>query len=443
MSHAAGAVIAAPLPWRRGIVWLLFLGPFFFVSYGFANRLAAQRVVTDSLVFSWEQHIPFLPWTILPYWSIDLFYGLSFLCCRNRSAVDRHALRLLTAQLICVAAFLLFPLHFSFDRPSTDGVFGAMFDALMGFDQPYNQAPSLHIALLVVIWVRFAEAVPSGWRPVAHAWAALIAISVLTTFQHHFFDMPTGAAVGMLCLWLWPDEGSPPLAALTAGASFRRYRLAACYAGAATMLTAVAFVLKGGALWLCWGALALAMIALIYLGPGGAGFQKRDGRHSLPVTVLLAPYLAGAWLNSRWWTRHRPQADEIAAGVWLGRLPTADEMAAARFAGILDLTAELPGPRGAWRYEGLPWLDLVPPDTGQLVEAVQRIATLREQGPLLVCCALGYSRSACAVAAWLLRSGQAVDVDAAISRLREKRPEVVLGPAHRAALAAFHERCHV
>jgi protein-tyrosine phosphatase/membrane-associated phospholipid phosphatase len=440
MSSTASVIATEPLPWRRGVVWLLFLGPFFFLSYGFANRIAAHREITDSLVFGWEQNIPFLPWTILPYWSIDLFYGLSFLCCRDRLQVDRHALRLLTAQLVCVSFFLLFPLHFTFERPPTEGMFGAMFDALMGFDQPYNQAPSLHIALLVIIWVRFAAVLPAFWRIVAHGWAVLIGVSVLTTFQHHFVDIPTGAAVGLLCLWLWPNAGPLPVANSIPGISAQRRKLAAYYAVAA-MLLAVAALYSGGAvLWLCWVALALGLVAFIYLVPGAAGFQKRNGRHSLAVTLLLAPYIAGAWLNSRWWTRHRPQPDKIFDNVWLGRLPTRDEMAAGPFAALCDLTAELPAPRGNWHYAGLPWLDLVPPDATQLEEVAQRIEALRANGPVLVCCALGYSRSACALAAWLLLSGRVQSVEAALLLLREKRPQVVLGAAHRAVLEGLSRR---
>lgn len=365
MSSAASAIATEPLPWRRGVVWLLFLGPFFFISYGFANRIAAHREITDSLVFGWEQNIPFMPWTILPYWSIDLFYGLSFLCCRDRLQVDRHALRLLTAQLVCVSFFLLFPLHFTFERPLTEGLFGAMFDALMGFDQPYNQAPSLHIALLVILWVRFAVVLSAFWRIVAHGWAVLIGVSVLTTFQHHFVDIPSGAAVGLLCLWLWPDAGPLPVSDGIPGVSAQRRKLAAYYAVAAILLALTALYSGGAALWLCWPALALGIVVFIYLAPGAAGFQKRDGRHSLAVTILLAPYIVGAWLNSRCWTRHSPQPDAILDNVWLGRLPTRDEMAAGRFAALCDLSAELPAPRGNWHYAGLPWLDLVPPDAAQ------------------------------------------------------------------------------
>lgn len=426
--------------WRRSVLWLLFLGPFFFASYGFANRMAAERGITDSLVFEWEHLVPFLPWTILPYWSIDLFYGLSFLCCRDRAAVDRHAFRLLTAQFACVAAFLLFPLHYSFARPQTDGLFGAMFDALMGFDQPYNQAPSLHIALLVIIWVRFAEAASGAWRVAVHLWATLIAISVLTTFQHHFFDIPTGAAVGLFCLWLWPDDRPSPLAHAVRRESGHP-RLAAIYAAGAMLLLGAAAATGAWGLWLSWGALALALLALIYIRVGAAGFQKSEGRHSLAATLLLAPYVAAAWLNSRWWTRRSPAPCHIADDVWLGRMPTATDMRSGHFTALFDLAAELPAPGGNWRYDSAAWLDLIPPDAVQLADAARRIEAMQGRGRLLVCCALGFSRSACAVAAWLLASGRATDVDAALRLLRQARPQIVLGDAHRAALNAFAQSC--
>jgi protein-tyrosine phosphatase len=418
MKSTTTTLTALSVPWQRSVVWLLFLGPFFFISYGFANRIAAERAITDSLVFGWEQHIPFLPWTILPYWSIDLFYGLSFLCCGNSLQVDRHALRLLTAQLVCVSIFLLFPLHFTFERPPTDGVFGAMFDALMGFDQPYNQAPSLHIALLVILWVRFALGLPQAWSWAVHAWALLIGVSVLTTFQHHFVDIPTGALVGR---------------SVSSDCRQRR-RLASYYFAAAMFVAALSLYVGGAALWWLWLAVALGMTAWHYLGPGAAGFQKRDGQHSIAVAILQAPYILGAWLNSRWWTRHRPQPDAILDNVWLGRLPTRREMLSGRFAALCDLTAELPAPQGDWRYAGRPWLDLVAPEAEQLIEAAQCIESLRLHGPVLVCCALGYSRSAAAVAAWLMVTGRAASVDDAVSMICQRRPRVVFGSTHRAAL---------
>ncbi|MFP9015513.1 dual specificity protein phosphatase family protein, partial [Pseudomonas aeruginosa] len=61
----------------------------------------------------------------------------------------------------------------------------------------------------------------------------------------------------------------------------------------------------------------------------------------------------------------------------------------------------------------------------------------RAQGPLLVACALGYSRSATLVAAWLLLSGRAADVESAVAVLRRARPQVLLGEAQRRTLAAL------
>lgn len=427
---------AEPPPWRRGLVWLLFLGPFFFLSYGFANWLAARRGIDAALVFAWERRIPFLAWTIVPYWSIDLLYGLSLLTGRNRREVDRHALRLLSAQLISVACFLIFPLRFTFTRPDADGLFGALFTLLASFDQPYNQAPSLHVALLAILWVHYARLVNGPWRIVLHGWFGLIGVSVLTTYQHHFIDLPTGLLVGLLCLWLWPDDRPSPLAGLQLSPSPLRRLLALAYLIGSGLLAAAAVHFGGGTLWLFWGSTALALVAANYAALGADGFQKRDGRPSLAATLLLVPYLAGAWLNSRAWTRRHPGPTLIADGVWLGRMPTRRDMLRGGFAGLCDVSAELPAPRGTWRYVNLPWLDLVVPTPEQLAEAARHIESLREPGPVLVCCALGYGRSAAAVAAWLLYSGRADNADAALDRVRSRHPGVALGPAQRAALAA-------
>lgn len=434
MKPEADPPIAGPAPgasggplWGRSLAWLALLGPLFFLSYGWANQFAASRGVTDSVVFGWERQIPFVPWTIFPYWSIDLLYGLSFLCCRSRAEVDRHAFRLLTAQFVSIAFFVLLPLRFSFERPPAEGLAGQLFAALAGFDQPYNQAPSLHISLLVIIWYRFVRSLPPRWCPLAHLWAVLIGASVLTTYQHHFVDIPSGALAGFLCLWLWP-EGRSPLVRGETPMSPRRLRLAGYYLAGSGLC--VLLSLAGGlALLAWWPALALALVAHGYLWAGEGGFQKRGGRQSLAVQVLAAPYRLGAWINSRLWTRHRPNPDEIADGVWLGRMPSAAEWRAGGFDGLCDLTAELQPPRAVGRYRGIPMLDLVIPGEAALREATEAIEALRRPGGrVLVCCALGYGRSALALSAWLYLSGRARSPEDAAALVRSRRPRVVIEP---------------
>ncbi|MGE5385855.1 MAG: phosphatase PAP2/dual specificity phosphatase family protein [Betaproteobacteria bacterium] len=421
------------LPWRRGLVWLLLLGPFFFLSYGFANWWAGNFATPGTLFFEWERGIPFVPWTIVPYWSIDLLYGLSFLLCRNRREVDTHALRLLSVQLLAVACFILFPLRFSFERPATDGVFGWMFDVLMGFDKPFNQAPSLHIALLVILWVRYAAVSRGVLRLAVHAYACLIGISVLTTYQHHFIDVPTGALAGLFCLWLWPDAPHAAPRPQRMGGAARRFRIAGGYLLGAILCAGMA-TSGGAALWLLWPGVSLGLVAAIYLFIGAGGFQKREGSRSVASACLLAPYTVGAWINSRWWRRPQPDPVLVCDGVWLGRMPTRRQMLEGGFRGLCDLAPELPSPRGDWINVSLPWLDLIPPDAGELARAAEQIEQLRHQGTVLVCCALGLSRSAVAVAAWLLCSGRAESVDAALRMIALLRPAIVIGAEHRAGL---------
>lgn len=420
--------------WKRGVLWLLLLAPLFFASYGFANWLTAQRDNVGSLVFAWEGATPLWAWSIVPYWSIDLLYGLSFLLPATRREMDRHALRLLSTQILCVACFLLWPLRFTFERPELDGFFGWMFDVLMGFDKPFNQAPSLHIALLVVIWVMFARHTRGLLlRGLLHGWMALIGLSVLTTWQHHFIDVPTGILAGWLCVWLWPIEGHSPLQSLRLAREPQRWRLALRYGLGSAVCAAVAVKLGGAWLWLLWPCAALLLVALNYALLGVAGFQKRaDGSLSAAGSWLLAPYLLGAWINSRLWTRRHPQPDQVVEGVWLGRVPS--EREAAPFAAVLDLSAELPVRLPGKTYRSLPLLDLVAPDTDTCRQGAELIEQLHRQGPLLVCCALGYSRSATLVAAWLLHSGRANSVEHAIELIRAARPQIVLGEAQRAAL---------
>src|SRR4030095_5715223 len=215
--------------------------------------------------------MPFRAWPMSPYWSTDVLYGLSLFVCTSRRELDTHGKRLLTAQLVAVAFFLVIPHRFSFERPVAEGIFGAMFDALMGFDRPFNQIPSLHIALAVILWALYARKVGRASRIVVDIAFLLIGRSVLTTYQHHFIDIPTGFALGWLCVWAWPDDPlRSPWSAWSLTRDPRRLRLAAYYFAGALACAAAALWIGGWGLWLWWGMLSLAMVSLIYLAIGAS-----------------------------------------------------------------------------------------------------------------------------------------------------------------------------
>jgi protein-tyrosine phosphatase len=83
-------------------------------------------------------------------------------------------------------------------------------------------------------------------------------------------------------------------------------------------------------------------------------------------------------------------------------------------------------------------LDLTVPDVNTLKQAADTLETAHQNGArILVCCALGYSRSALTVAAWLLLSGRADSVNNAIRMIKAGRPQVVFKETHRQVLKAL------
>jgi len=425
-------------------MWLFLLAPLFFLSYNFSNHYAASLPNVGSVVFGWERFIPLLPWTIIPYWSIDLLYGLAFLLPRERKQVDTLGKRLLTAQAVCIGCFFIWPLRFSVERPELDGLFGSMFDILTGFDKPFNQAPSLHITLLVVLWACYAAHLRGIWRWLMHGWFILIGLSVLTTWQHHFIDLPAGVLAGFFCLWCWPMKPSISIkqrAKLLPRIVRQRRWMLACYYALASIVLGVVLSMSaahflGIALVLIWPCIALMLVAISYAFVGAKGFQKQPtGCLSIAATVLFAPYLLGAWVNKKLWTKGQAPATEVVDGVWLGCIPNSKE--AKRYVGLMDMCAELPViVADGCDYRYIPILDLTPLTPEQCWQAAQNIDDLVNaySQPILVFCALGYSRSSVALMAWLLLSEQAKNPEHAKLMIESARPQVVIKPYHLEAL---------
>lgn len=430
----AKAALPAVRPWRQAFIALAGLGAFFYASYGFANWVSSLRADVPSIVFGWEPVVPFLAWTILPYWTTNLFYAGSVLFSRDALELTVQVRRLLTAQLIAIACFLAFPLKFSWPKPDTSGFAGFMFEALGAFDKPFNQAPSLHVALTTILIARYARWLPKGWLVLFLGWSVLVVASVMTTYQHHFIDIPTGALLGLFCLWLWRDDGSHALAGAALTNDPRRRQLAVFYLAGALLAAGLALGSGGAGLWLFWPAVSLLMVALGYAWLGPALFDKApDGRMRWPTRLLLLPYLVGAHVNSRLWTRKAPAPAAIEPGLWLGRFPSADD--ARQFAQVIDLAAEFHAPaHPGWR--AFPMLDLVAPAPATLRAAAQAVEAARAKGDVLVCCALGYGRSVAVLATWLVMTGRAASVADAIDLLRQKRPRLSLHASQRAAIEA-------
>lgn len=437
---------------KTSLLKLALVGALFYTSYGLSNHYAASLAYVPEIAFAWEHSIPFWAWTIVPYWSLNLMYAAAFFLGRDAGEQNRYVARLVAAQIVATTCFMLFPLHFSWPKPPTHGLSGWLFDSLVAFDLPYNQAPSLHIALSIIVgafyWTRF----PKIRLPI-FLWQSLIALSVLTTYQHHFIDVPTGALLGWLVLWAIPQHGVSPFkkrdlfvvqpaeqtgylktvsceAKLSSGKAkispetrSREIQIAMLYlAGAA--LSALPSSFGGAWLWMLWVSVSLSVVAFAYLTGNAAVFQKQaDGRLSAAATILLLPYLAGVRLNMAYWLRGKAKTAQVREDVLVGSiLAVSDDCPA-----ILDVCAEYPRPRYRGAYRALPLLDMVAPSENDLVQAAVLLEELRQQhGKVLICCALGYGRSAAVILTWLLVYGGCRDLAQATAELKQARPQMVL-----------------
>ena len=436
---------------KASLLKLALIGALFYTSYGLSNHYAASLAYVPEIAFAWEHSIPFWAWTIVPYWSLNLMYAAAFFLGRDAGEQNRYVARLVAAQIIATTCFMLFPLHFSWPKPPTDGLWGWLFDSLVAFDLPYNQAPSLHIALSIIVgafyWTRF----PKIRLPIL-LWQSLIALSVLTTYQHHFIDMPTGALLGWLVLWAIPQHGVSPFRRpfdtqgrlKTSEASFgeaktspatrsREIKIAMLYLAGA-VLSALPSLFGGAWLWMLWVSVSLSVVAFAYLTGNAAVFQKQaDGRLSAAATILLLPYLVGVRLNMAYWLSGKVKTAQVRDGVWIGSVSgISDDLPA-----VLDVCAEYPRPRYRGAYRALPLLDMVAPSENDLVQAAVLLEELRQQhGKVLICCALGYGRSAAVILTWLLVYGGCRDLAQATAELKQTRPQMVLPPETAKAVEA-------
>ena len=436
---------------KASLLKLALIGALFYTSYGLSNHYAASLAYVPEVAFAWERGIPFWAWTIVPYWSLNLMYAAAFFLCRNACEQNRYVARLVSAQIIATTCFMLFPLHFGWPKPPTDGLWGWLFDSLVAFDLPYNQAPSLHIALSIIVgafyWTRF----PKIRLPIL-LWQSLIALSVLTTYQHHFIDVPTGALLGWLVLWVIPQHGVSPFRRpfdtqgrlKTSEASFREaktspatrsreIKIAMLYLAGA-VLSALPSLFGRAWLWTLWVSVSLSVVAFAYLTGNAAVFQKQaDGRLSAAATVLLLPYLVGVRLNMAYWLCGKAKTARVRDGVLIGSVSAISDGLPA----VLDVCAEYPRPRYRGTYRVLPLLDMVAPSENDLMQAASLLETLRRQrGKVLTCCALGYGRSAAVVLTWLLVYGGCRDLAQATAELKQARPQMVLPPETAKAVEA-------
>lgn len=424
------------IQWRNGFIWLLVLAPLFFMLYGWANGYAAllPKENVGEIVYDWEKHIPFLPSTILPYWSIDLLYGLSLFLPMTKFAQRQHALRLLVATPIAVLFFLLFPLTFSTIKPECFGVWKSLFDALMGFDKPFNQSPSLHIILLVILWRIYLPHFNKVGKAIWNVWCFLIGVSVLTTFQHHFIDIPAGFLTGLIICYLFPLSK----AHYWKWGEIKSKRLAILHVIVGLLFFVLAFLCPIAiAVVLIWMGSSLLFIGLGYFGLGAIIFQKKEnGSFTFAATILFFPYRWISRLVRNVFFKSYQSPQKITEKLYLGAFWMTKKQ---DYQAIFDVCAEYKKLKNSnQNYVSYPLIDLAAPTIDELIVGVKKLDELIQNNEtVFIHCALGMSRSATVVFAWLLYTHKIESVKEGFAFFEDNKFQFSLSGKHKELLETY------
>jgi protein-tyrosine phosphatase len=137
--------------------------------------------------------------------------------------------------------------------------------------------------------------------------------------------------------------------------------------------------------------------------------------------------------------------DKVTPEIWIGGklgCRAAKKALCSGVVSVLDLSAEFSEakPFRKINYRNIPVLDLTAPTQAQLVEMSEFTGEHSRNGAVYVHCKIGYSRSAAAVAAYLIMSGKAKSAEEAFAIIRRVRPSVVIRPEVISALSEFDHR---
>src|SRR5215217_2704475 len=254
-SHAVGA------KHRKALIVSAGLSVLFLIVYGGCNWITAHRANVGTSYFEWERKIPFVPFFILPYMSIDLFFVVAPFLCRIDRELSIFGKRIAAAIIIAGICFLFFPLRFAFARPHIDGWLGAVFDWFRGMDAPYNLLPSLHAAFTLILCEIYFAHTRGFIRLAMMSWFVLIALSPVLTYQHHLIDIAAGFVLAGYCFYIFREPTLSPSVVVNR-------RIGSYYAAGAVVALIMGAIFWPWGVLLLWPAIALGIVAIAYFRAG-------------------------------------------------------------------------------------------------------------------------------------------------------------------------------
>ncbi len=185
--------------WVVKLILLVVLNLLVYVRYLFLQRHHFFPTTTMPTNFC-DRLIPFSAQTVWIYLSIYLLMPIGPFLLDQRQQIFRYAIGILSLSLIADVIFLFWPT--SCLRPDATGT-NAVYQSLIGIDNPFHAFPSLHAAFAVysarcgtMVMGEVSES--RFWQRGLWLWAFLILLATLTTKQHVIADILAGSALGFV-----------------------------------------------------------------------------------------------------------------------------------------------------------------------------------------------------------------------------------------------------
>lgn len=157
-------------------------------------------------ISSFENSIPFLPWTIWIYFVLyPVYLAWALLSFRNITELNKTLFGFLLLAVISCIIFILFPLSYPrgyFPLAPGNDLTTVIFRAMRAVDKPSNCFPSLHVGLCYLFAYGFLRKNKMKFA-FSFSISTLISISTLTTKQHYIVDVLAGYGVAVAIFYLF------------------------------------------------------------------------------------------------------------------------------------------------------------------------------------------------------------------------------------------------
>ncbi len=192
--------ISGKYPFLRRFVVVLVWTSFLYVGYQLTNRFQVFEP-KSLMLFEFENDIPFLPWTVLPYFLlIGGMYLPVFLDTPSTFIKSLYAVGFAVA--INYSIFLFFPTVYPRPpAPEVTNVTTAIYLWLTGIDTPANCFPSGHVCVPGIGFWYLAQQ-HKKWAWLYGLVFILLVLTVLTTKQHYLIDIFGGLLTAFIGIML-------------------------------------------------------------------------------------------------------------------------------------------------------------------------------------------------------------------------------------------------